>query len=276
VILKRAAELEAMVAAAVINREALGAVEALIAPGVTTAELNAVAEDAILARGGKPAFKGYHGFPGTLCTSVNEVVVHGIPDDRPLSEGDIVSIDIGTWYGGFAADMARTYAIGRISDEAQRLIDATERSLQAGIDAMRPGNRLGDVSAAIQRVVEDAGFWVVREFVGHGIGSTFHEQPNVPNFGRAGTGPVLRPGLVLAIEPMVTVHRTAVEVLEDGWTAPTADGCLAAHVEHTVAVTDDGPWVLTAPESDAHGGVRVLTTASTAGGRTGREAHHGA
>jgi len=276
VILKRAAELEAMVAAAVINREALGAVEALIAPGVTTAELNAVAEDAILTRGGKPAFKGYHGFPGTLCTSVNEVVVHGIPDDRPLSEGDIVSIDIGTWYGGFAADMARTYAIGRISDEAQRLIDATERSLQAGIDAMRPGNRLGDVSAAIQRVVEDAGFWVVREFVGHGIGSTFHEQPNVPNFGRAGTGPVLRPGLVLAIEPMVTVHRTAVEVLEDGWTAPTADGCLAAHVEHTVAVTDDGPWVLTAPESDAHGGVRVLTTASTAGGRTGREAHHGA
>jgi len=276
VILKRAAELDTMAAAAVINREALGAVEALIAPGVTTAELNAVAEDAILARGGKPAFKGYHGFPGTLCTSVNEVVVHGMPDGRPLEEGDIVSIDIGTWYGGYAADMARTYAIGRISDEAQRLIDATERSLQAGIDAMRPGNRLGDVSAAIQHVVEDAGFWVVREFVGHGIGSTFHEQPNVPNFGRAGTGPVLRPGLVLAIEPMVTVRRTAVEVLEDGWTAPTADGCLAAHVEHTVAVTDDGPWVLTAPESDAHGGVRVLTTASSAGGRTGREAHHGA
>jgi methionyl aminopeptidase len=276
VILKRPAELDAMAAAAVINREALGAVEAAIAPGVTTAELNAVAEDAILSRGGTPAFKGYHGFPGTLCTSVNEVVVHGIPNDRPLADGDIVSIDIGTWYGGYAADMARTYAIGRVSDEARRLIDATERSLQAGIDAMRPGNRLGDVSAAIQRVVEDAGFWVVREFVGHGIGSTFHEQPNVPNFGRAGTGPVLRPGLVLAIEPMVTVHRTAVEVLEDGWTAPTADGCLAAHVEHTVAVTDDGPWVLTAPESDAHGGVRVLTTASTAGGRTGREVHHGA
>ena len=265
-----------MAAAARVNREALGAVEALIAPGVTTAELNAVAEDAILSRGGRPAFKGYHGFPGTLCTSVNEVVVHGIPEARPLREGDIVSIDIGTFLGGYAADMARTYAIGKVSDEARRLIDATERSLQAGIDAMRPGNRLGDVSAAIQAVVEDAGFWVVREFVGHGIGSTFHEAPNVPNFGRAGTGPVLRPGLVLAIEPMVTVRRTAVEVLEDGWTAPTADGCLAAHVEHTVAVTDDGPWVLTAPESDAHGGVRVLTTASSAGGRTGREAHHGA
>jgi methionyl aminopeptidase len=276
VILKRAAELDAMVAAAVINREALGAVEALIRPGVTTAELNAVAEDAILARGGKPAFKGYHGFPGTLCTSVNEVVVHGIPGDRMLADGDIVSIDIGTWYGGYAADMARTYAIGRVSDDARRLIEATERSLQAGIDAMRPGNRLGDVSAAIQGVVEDAGYWVVREFVGHGIGSTFHEQPNVPNFGRAGTGPVLRPGLVLAIEPMVTLHRTTVEVLEDGWTAPTADGCLAAHVEHTVAVTDDGPWVLTAPETDAHGGVRVLTTARAAGGRNGREVRHGA
>lgn len=275
-ILKRSAELEAMAAAARINREALGAVEAAIGVGVTTAELNAVAEDAIVARGGKPAFKGYHGFPGTLCTSVNEVVVHGIPDGRRLAEGDIVSVDIGTWLGGWPADMARTYAIGRVSEEAQRLIDATERSLLAGIAAMRPGNRLGDVSAAIQQVVEAAGFWVVREFVGHGIGTSFHEAPNVPNFGRAGTGPVLRPGLVLAIEPMVTLHRTKVEVLEDGWTAPTADGCLAAHAEHTVAVTEDGPWVLTAPESDAHGGARVPTTAARAGGRTGREVEHGA
>ena len=275
-ILKRAAELEAMAAAARINRAALGAVEAVIGVGVTTAELNAVAEDAILSRGGTPAFKGYHGFPGTLCTSVNEVVVHGIPDDRPLADGDIVSIDIGTFLGGYAADMARTYAIGRVSDEARRLIEATERSLVAGIDAMRPGNRLGDVSAAVQQVVEEAGFWVVREFVGHGIGSTFHEPPNLPNFGRAGTGPILRPGLVLAIEPMVTVRRTTVEVLADGWTAPTADGCLAAHVEHTVAVTEDGPWVLTAPESDAHGGARVLTTAPAAGGRNGREVNNGA
>jgi methionyl aminopeptidase len=275
-ILKRAAELDAMAAAARINRAALGAVEAVIGVGVTTAELNAVAEDAILSRGGKPAFKGYHGFPGTLCTSVNEVVVHGIPGERRLADGDIVSIDIGTWFEGYAADMARTYAIGRVTDEARRLIDATERSLFAGIDAMRPGNRLGDVSAAIQSVVESAGFWVVREFVGHGIGSTFHEAPNVPNFGRAGTGPVLRPGLVLAIEPMVTAHRTKVEVLEDGWTAASADGCLAAHVEHTVAITSDGPWVLTAPETDAHGGVRVLTTASMADGRIGQEVNSGA
>lgn len=274
--LKRNADLDVMAAAARINREALEAVEASIGVGVSTAELNAVAEDAILSRGGKPAFKGYHGFPGTLCTSVNEVVVHGIPDARPLADGDIVSIDIGTWYRGFAADMARTYAIGRVSDDARRLIDATERSLAAGIAAMRPGQRLGDVSAAIQGVVEEAGFWVVREFVGHGIGRSFHEAPNVPNFGTAGSGPVLRPGLVLAIEPMVTLHRTKVEVREDGWTAPTADGCLAAHVEHTVAVTDGGPWVLTAPETDAHGGAQGPSTARVAGGRTGREVEHGA
>lgn len=248
-ILKRPAEIERMAEAAVINREALEAVEAHIAPGVSTAELNAVAEDAIVSRGGTPAFKGYHGFPATLCTSVNDVVVHGIPNDRPLVEGDIVSIDIGTFYRGFAADMARTYAVGSVPPEAKRLIDATERSLYAGIAAARAGSRLGDVSAAIQAVVEREGFWVVREFVGHGIGREFHESPEVPNYGRAGTGPVLRPGLVLAIEPMVTVNRTRVAVADDDWTAPTADGSLAAHVEHTVAITDDGPRILTARDS---------------------------
>jgi methionyl aminopeptidase len=249
--LKRRAELEVMAEAARVNREALDAVAAAVAPGVTTAELNAIAEDAILSRGGRPAFKGYQGasatpFPGTLCTSVNEVVVHGIPDDRPLRDGDIVSIDIGTFYRGFAADQARTFAIGDVPEEARRLIAATERSLEAGIAAAQAGNRLGDVSAAIQGVVEAEGFWVVREFVGHGIGRAFHEDPEVPNLGRAGTGPVLRPGLVLAIEPMVTTRSTRVIVLDDGWTAPTADGSLAAHVEHTVAITEDGPWVLTA------------------------------
>jgi methionyl aminopeptidase len=268
-ILKRRAELEIMAEAAIINREALEAVEAVIGVGVTTAELNDVAESAILSRGGKPAFKGYNGFPATLCTSVNEAVVHGFPSDRPLESGDLVSIDIGTFYRGFAADMARTYAIGDVTDEARRLIDATERSLQAGIEAMRSGNRLGDVSAAIQAVVEAEGFWVVREFVGHGIGRAFHEAPNVPNFGRAGTGPVLRPGLVLAIEPMVTVGETAVDVLEDGWTAVSADGSLAAHVEHTVAITDEGPWVLTAPgssRSNVHG-TSTQKTAPRADGR---------
>ena len=279
-ILKRAAELDAMAAAARINREALEAVEAVIGVGVTTAELNAVAEDAILSRGGKPAFKGYHGFPATLCTSVNEVVVHGIPDDRPLADGDIVSIDVGTWYGGYPADMARTYAIGEVSSDARRLMGATESSLYAGIAAMRPGNRLGDVSAAIQSVVEEAGFWVVREFVGHGIGKEFHEAPNVPNFGTAGKGPLLRPGLVLAIEPMVSLRQTKVEVLEDGWTAPTADGSLAAHFEHTVAVTDDGPWVLTAPETDPRRGAqddaRVSSGSADAEGRFGQEVKSGA
>lgn len=244
-ILKRPSEIEIMAEAAVINREALEAVAAAVAPGVSTLELNAIAEDAILSRGGKPAFKGYRGFPATLCTSVNEVVVHGIPDDLRLSEGDIVSIDIGTFYRGYAADQARTFAVGAIPVEAQRLLDATERSLTAGIEAAQAGKRLGDVSAAIQGVVESEGFWVIREFVGHGIGREFHEGPEVPNYGRAGTGPVLRPGLVLAIEPMVSLTRTTVSIADDGWTASTADGSLAAHYEHTVAITTDGPRVLT-------------------------------
>lgn len=245
-ILKRNSELDIMAEAAVLNRRALTAIEPYIKPGGCTLELNKIAEDAILSGGGKPAFKGYRGFPATLCTSLNDVVVHGIPDEKPFREGDIVSVDIGTFYRGYAADMARTYAVGRVSAEVHRLLDVTERSLFAGIEKAQAGNRLGDVSAAIQRVVEEAGFWVVREFVGHGIGSEFHEAPEVPNYGRAGTGPVLRPGLVLAIEPMVTQRRTKVVILDDGWTAPTADGSLSAHFEHTVAITADGPRILTA------------------------------
>jgi methionyl aminopeptidase len=245
-ILKRFKEIELMAEAAVINREALKAVEKAMAPGVSTAELNRVAEDTIVSLGGKPAFKGYRGFPATLCTSLNDVVVHGIPNDRPLKVGDILSIDVGTFFRGYAADMAKTYPIGTISREAQRLLDVTERSLYAGIAAIRAGGRLGDVSAAVQAVVEEAGFWVVREFVGHGIGRDFHEAPEIPNFGRAGKGPVLRPGLVLAIEPMVTQRQTRVKILDDQWTAPTVDGSLAAHFEHTVAIMADGPRVLTA------------------------------
>lgn len=249
--LKRPAELDIMAEAAAINREALEAVEQAIKPGVTTAELNSIAEDAILTSGGRPAFLGYRGFPATLCTSVNDIVVHGIPDDRPLADGDILSVDIGTFYRGYAADMARTYAVGKVSDVVSRLLQVTEDSLYAGIRECVAGNRLGDVSAAIQGVVEEAGFWVVREFVGHGIGREFHEAPEVPNYGRAGTGPLLRPGLVLAIEPMVTQRRTAVNVLADGWTAPTADGSLAAHFEHTVAITSEGPRVLSAHDQQA-------------------------
>ncbi len=251
-ILKRAREIDAMIEAAVVNREALETIEPLIKPGVSTLELNRAAEDAILSRGGTPAFKGYRGssssitpFPGTLCTSLNEVVVHGIPDAQPLKEGDILSVDIGTFYKGYAADMAKTYAVGRVPAKTQALLDATEASLYAGIEAARLGNRLGDVAAAIQEVVERAGFWVVREFVGHGIGSSFHEAPDVPNYGRAGTGPRLRPGLVLAIEPMVTTRQTEIKILDDGWTAPTVNGALAAHFEHTVAITEAGPRILT-------------------------------
>ncbi len=250
-----------MAKAAVINREALEAVEQALRPGVSTAELNDIAEDAILSRGGKPAFKGYRGFPATLCTSRDDIVVHGFPDSQPLKSGSILSIDIGTFFEGYAADMAKTYAIGDVSSEAQALLDATKASLYAGIAAAQVGNRLGDVSAAIQNVVESHGFWVVREFVGHGIGREFHEGPEVPNYGRAGTGPALRPGLVLAIEPMVTQRKTSVAILDDGWTAPTADGSLAAHFEHTVAITKEGPRILTARDqssqrhADTKGGV---------------------
>ncbi len=252
-ILKRPSEIDLMAEAGVINREALEAVAAAVRPGVSTLELNAIAEDAILSRGGKPAFKGYRGFPATLCTSVNEVVVHGIPGDVRLAEGDIVSIDIGTFYRGYAADMASTFAVGEIPVEARRLLETTERSLTVGIEAALAGRRLGDVSAAIQGVVEAEGFWVIREFVGHGIGREFHEGPEVPNYGRAGTGPVLRPGLVLAIEPMVSLEETSVVIADDGWTASTADGSWAAHFEHTVAITEDGPRVLTA-KADTIGG----------------------
>lgn len=244
-VIKRRSELEVMAEAGRINALALAAVEAAIAPGVTTAELNVVAEDAILSRGGKPSFKGYNGFPASICASPNEVVVHGIPNDQPLVEGDVLSVDIGTEFRGYHADMARTYPIGEVSVEARRLLEVTERSLSAGIEKAVAGGRLGDVSAAIQDVVEAEGFWVVREFVGHGIGREFHEGPELPNFGRAGTGPRLRPGLVLAIEPMVAMARARVLIEDDGWTAVTENGSLAAHFEHTVAITEDGPWVLT-------------------------------
>ena len=244
-ILKRAREIDVMIDAAVINREALETIEPLVRPGVTTAELNEAAEDAIVSRGGTPAFKGYRGFPATLCTSVNEIVVHGIPNRKPLSNGDILSVDIGTFYRGYAADMAKTYAVGSVSAPVRALLSATERALYAGIEAAQVGNRMGDVAAAVQRTTEAAGFWVVREFVGHGIGRSFHEAPDVPNYGDPGTGPRLRPGLVLAIEPMVTASQTEVTILGDGWTAPTANGSLAAHFEHTVAVTEAGPRVLT-------------------------------
>ena len=224
-------------------------VGAAIRAGVTTAALNEIAHRAILEFGARPAFLGYHGFPASINASINDEVVHGIPGPRKLKSGDIISIDIGLVYRGFVADSARTYAVDEVSPTAGKLISVTEAALWAGIRAAQPGGRLGDVSNAVQQVVEDAGFWVVREFVGHGVGRDMHEDPQVPNWGRAGKGPVLKPGLVIAIEPMVTVNRTSVETLDDGWTAVTRDGSLSAQVEHTIAVTESGPRILTLPRA---------------------------
>lgn len=245
IIAKSAAEIEVMREAGRITARALDAVSSAIRPGATTADLDAIAEDVIVKAGARPAFKGYHGFPATLCTSVNDQVVHGIPGGRVLKEGEIVSVDCGAIVDGYYGDSARTFPVGHVSAEANRLMDVTKRSLEAGIARCRPGMRLYDVSAAVQDVAEAAGFSVVREYVGHGIGRSMHEDPQVPNYGKAGTGPTLRTGMVLAIEPMINAGAADVRSLDDGWTVVTLDGAMSAHFEHTVAVTEDGPLVLT-------------------------------
>jgi methionyl aminopeptidase len=224
----------------------------LVKPGASTLEIDREVESLIRDRKAKPAFKGYRGFPATICASINEEVVHGIPAARRrLREGDIVGLDLGAIVEGYYADAAVTMPVGEVSDETQRLLDVTRESLDLGIAQCWPGRRLGDVSAAIQRHVEAAGFGVVRAFVGHGIGRALHEDPQVPNFGEAGRGPLLRAGMVLALEPMVTMGHWEVRVLADRWTAVTADGSLAAHFEHTVAVTEHGPMVLTGDAEEA-------------------------
>jgi methionyl aminopeptidase len=228
-----------------VTARALRAVGEAIAPGVTTAELDEVAFAVIAEAGAKPAFKGYHGFPATICASRNCEVVHGIPGKVRLVEGDIISVDMGAIVDGYYGDSARTFAVGRVSDEAIDLMDATRRSLEAGIAKCVPGNRLYDIGAAVQAVAESAGFAVVREYVGHGIGRAMHEEPQVPNYGTAGKGPQLMSGMVLAIEPMINAGGAGVRQLDDGWTVVTSDGKLSAHFEHTVAITDAGPVVLT-------------------------------
>ena len=246
IVTKSAAELEIMREAGRVTAAALRAVREAVRPGVTTGELDALAEDVIRSAGAAPAFKGYHGFPASLCTSVNAEVVHGIPGKRRLHAGDILSVDCGAIVDGYYGDAARTFPVGEPTDEALRLMKVTSESLEAGIACCVPGRRLYDVSAAVQGIVEAAGFSVVREYVGHGIGRSMHEDPQVPNYGRAGTGPVLQTGVVLAIEPMVNAGGADVRSLDDGWTVVTVDGSLSAHFEHTVAVTDGGPFVLTA------------------------------
>lgn len=218
-----------------------------VAPGVTTEDLDALAEERARAAGAEPAFKGYRGFPATLCVSVNDEVVHGIPSKRRVLEsGDIVSIDMGVKLGGFYGDSAVTVPVGEVPRGVRTLLDVTRQSLEKAIAQVQIGGRLSDIGHAVQSWVETHGFSVVREFVGHGIGTSLHEEPQVPNYGKPGKGPVLAEGMVLAIEPMVAMGRPETKVLKDGWTAVTRDGSLAAHFEHTVAVTKDGPLVLTA------------------------------
>lgn len=234
-----------MAASGAVLAECLDLLEAAVAPGVTTRELDQMAEEFIRSRDGVPSFKGYHGFPGSICPSVNEEVVHAIPGPHALAEGDIISIDCGVTLDGWVSDSARTIAVGEVSQVATDLMDATRRSLAAGISQARPGNRTGDIGAAVQDVVERAGFNVVRTLVGHGVGRSMHEEPQVPNFGRPGTGVRLAEGVVIAIEPMVTEGDPEVVLGGDGWVVATKDMGLAAHFEHTVAITASGPRILT-------------------------------
>ncbi len=223
----------------------LDLIETKIRPGVSTAELDRVAERFIRSQGATPTFKGYRGFPGSICASPNAMIVHGIPGPYRLASGDIISIDVGVTLDGWVADAARTFAVETVGEEIQNLLKATEASLHAGVEQVRPGNRVGDVSNAIQGVAEGAGLAVVRSLVGHGVGRSMHEEPQVPNYGKPGKGPLLDEGMVLAIEPMTTAGRQAVRVAGDGWAIFTQDGSPAAHFEFTVAVTGAGPRVLT-------------------------------
>jgi methionyl aminopeptidase len=233
----------------------------LAVPGVTTLEMDRAAEARVRDAGAEPAFKGYHGYPATVCASVNEQVVHGIPSDRPLVEGDILSIDMGAKLDGFYGDCAVTVPVGAVTAAAAELLRVTEESLFRGIDAVKPGARVSDIGQAVQHHVEGHGFSVVREFVGHGIGTSLHEDPQIANYGPGGRGPRLSEGMVFAIEPMVNAGKAAVRVLPDGWTAVTRDSSLSAHFEHTVVVTADGCEILTLLETDAERARQLLATA---------------
>jgi methionyl aminopeptidase len=245
IVLKTEEEIKRMAEACRIVAEVLEGMKKVVTPGVTTKQLDEFAESYIVSKGARPAFKGYRGYPSTVCASLNEQVVHGIPSARKLKNGDIISIDVGVYYNGFYGDAAVTLPVGSISNEAQNLISATENALEAGIKKAVIGNRLSDISSTIQDNVESEGFSVVRTFVGHGIGRELHEEPQIPNYGRPGEGPKLVEGMTLAIEPMVNARSWEVNILNDGWTAVTKDGSLSAHFEHTVAIKKNGQIILT-------------------------------
>jgi len=245
IILKNDSEIELMRKAGRIVSETLLLLKEKTKPGITTAELDRIAEEFITKHGAKPSFKGLYGFPASLCISVNQQVIHGIPGDLKLTEGDIISVDCGALINGYHGDAARTFAVGEVSSQAKKLIDVTEESFFKGIEKAIIGNRLTDISYKIQQHVESNGFSIVKDYVGHGIGRNLHEDPNVPNFGRPGKGPKLESGMVLAIEPMVNIGKYHVRTLNDQWTVVTADGSLSAHYENTVAILPNGPEILT-------------------------------
>jgi methionyl aminopeptidase len=248
IIRKSEQEIEAMARAGRVVADALALLGENMRPGVTTQELDEIAEEYIRSQGGEPTFKGYHGFPASICTSPNSMVVHGIPGAYRVGEGDLISVDVGVTLKGFVADSAYTFAVGEIDEGAQRLLDVGQAALEAGIAEARPGHHIGDISAAVQRTTEEAGFSVVKSLVGHGIGRSMHEEPQIPNWGEPGHGPLLSTGMTLAIEPMINAGAPEVVVAADRWSISTSDGSLSAHFEHTVAVTEAGPRVLTLAE----------------------------
>lgn len=248
IVLKTSRELSLMKEACVISARALKLAGEAVQPGVSTYEIDKIAYDYIVSQGAKPNFLNYNGFPATACISINNQVIHGIPSkSRVIQEGDIVSIDLGAELGGYNGDNAATFAAGKVSPEAKRLMDVTQECLYKGIEAARAGSRIGDIGHAVQSLAEAHGYSVVRQYVGHGVGASLHEAPEVPNFGTPGRGVRLLPGMTLAIEPMINVGAPGVKVQPDGWTVLTADGSLSAHFEHTVAITPDGPVIMTRP-----------------------------
>jgi methionyl aminopeptidase len=255
IIRKSIQEIEGMARAGELVAETIALLGEHLQPGITTGELDRIADDFIRERGGVPTSKGYRGFPAATCISPNSMVVHGIPGEHRVEDGDLISVDVGITLGGLVADSAYTFAVGEVDEDAQRLLEVGKQALEAGIAQARAGNRVGDISHAVQEVVEGAGFSVVRSLVGHGVGRSYHEEPQIPNFGDPGRGPLLQTGMTLAIEPMITAGGPDVYLHDDDWSISTQDGSLAAHFEHTVAVTDASPRVLTRAKTPAKAGL---------------------